>query len=92
MAAAGACAAYAGVVPSAQHDEGYGGRTHAHAPFVGGLGPFGAGLSSSTKVVATHVAVIVAFGSGLSLPFTSSPLILTIRVNFPTRSKKTARL
>ena len=32
----------------------------------------GAGLSSSTNVVATHVAVIVEFGSGLSLPFTSS--------------------
>ena len=28
----------------------------------------GAGLSSSTKVVATQVAVMVAFGSGLSLP------------------------
>src|SRR4029077_8467005 len=52
----------------------------------------GAGLSSSTKVVATQVAMMVAFGSGLSFPFTSRPLMFTMRVNLPTRSKKIARL
>ena len=50
------------------------------------------GLSSSTNVVATQVAVIVEFGSGLSLPSTSSALMFTMRVNLPTRSKKIARL
>ena len=53
----------------------------------------GVGLSSNTNVVATHVAEIVEFGSGLSLPFiVERSLMLTIRVNLPTRSKKIARL
>ena len=33
-----------------------------------------------------------SFGVGFSLPLISSPLIFTMRVNFPTRSKKVARL
>ena len=49
-------------------------------------------LSSSTKVVAVALAVIVEFAAGLSLPLMSSPLMLTMRVNLPTRSKKIARL
>ena len=52
-----------------------------------------AGASSSTKVVATQVAVIVAFVSpALSFPLTSTPVMFTMRVNLPTRSKKVARL
>jgi hypothetical protein len=37
------------------------------------------GLSSSTNVVATQVAVIVELASGLSLPWTSSALMFTMR-------------
>ena len=36
--------------------------------------------------------LVVEFGSGLSLPLMSSPLMFTMRVNFPTRSKNIARL
>ena len=64
----------------------------ARQPRVSRRASAGAGLSSSTNVVATQVAVIVEFGSGLSLPLTSSPLMFTMRVNLPTRSKKIARL
>src|SRR6266508_1347650 len=65
-----------------------------YAPLPAGAAPgfAGAGLSSSTNVVATHVAVIVEFGCGLSFDLTSSPLMFTMRVNLPTRSKNRARL
>ena len=65
----------------------------AGVPGLAGACP-GAGfaLLNSTNVVATQLAVIVEFGSGLSLAFTSSALMLMMRVNFPTRSKKVARL
>src|SRR5439155_13515130 len=79
---------------------------HGYAPLPGvaGAAPGAAprapgfaavGLSSSTNVVATHVAVMVAFESRLvvlSLPLTSSAEMFTMRVNLPTRSKNVARL
>src|SRR5262245_7734212 len=64
------------------------------AAFFAGAAPGlgGAGLSSSTNVVATQVAVMVEFGVGRSLPFTDRSVMLTMRVNLPTRSKNSARL
>ena len=38
------------------------------------------------------LAVIVEFGSGFVFPWMSTPVMFTIRVNLPTRSKKIARL
>src|SRR5581483_2188831 len=58
----------------------------------GFAGVLAAGFSSSTKVVAVHEAEIVNAGVGLSLPLMSTLLMLTMRVNLPTRSKKSARL
>src|SRR5436190_8229121 len=70
-------------------------RSHDQAPFVPaapGFAPAFAGLSRSTNVVATHDAVMVDVGVGLSFPFRVKPLMLTMRVNLPMRSKNIARL